>query len=196
MNHSHPTLLLPWYVNGTLAVDERALVTAHIADCSACRDEIELLTLIQHTVATESVPAPGDLIKQKILGELQKTRQLKPLHPNNIWTLALATAAALIIVVESSLLFQAYRDPALSTQLAGSNQSELRIRFKSHARADEIAQLLESVQADIIGGPTNKTHFYTLRIRSLDKQAPKVHLETLIKQLKSHSELVDYVDQD
>jgi anti-sigma factor RsiW len=38
--HAEATLLLPWYVNGTLAEDDRSRVDAHIAVCTLCAEEI------------------------------------------------------------------------------------------------------------------------------------------------------------
>lgn len=32
--------LIPWYVNGTLSVDESRQVAAHLAGCEACREEL------------------------------------------------------------------------------------------------------------------------------------------------------------
>lgn len=32
--------LIPWYVNGTLSVDEARHVAAHLSQCESCRDEL------------------------------------------------------------------------------------------------------------------------------------------------------------
>jgi anti-sigma factor RsiW len=32
--------LIPWYVNGTLSVDEARRVAAHLSQCESCRDEL------------------------------------------------------------------------------------------------------------------------------------------------------------
>src|SRR5947199_119876 len=41
--HKVADALLPWFVNGTLDADERALVEQHITECARCRDEVEWL---------------------------------------------------------------------------------------------------------------------------------------------------------
>ncbi len=52
---------LPWYVNGTLAMPERAAVDEHLRACAACRAEIELdqrLANMLQVDDTRVVPAP------------------------------------------------------------------------------------------------------------------------------------------
>ncbi|MEQ8234393.1 MAG: zf-HC2 domain-containing protein [Gammaproteobacteria bacterium] len=41
--HAQAAALLPWYVNGTLAADERALVRTHLGECLVCRREAQRL---------------------------------------------------------------------------------------------------------------------------------------------------------
>jgi len=38
---SSVVLLLPWFLNGTLDSDERDLVSSHLSDCEACREEMK-----------------------------------------------------------------------------------------------------------------------------------------------------------
>src|SRR5690242_15210109 len=38
--HERTQSLLPWYVNDTLEVDERAEVESHLADCAECRGDV------------------------------------------------------------------------------------------------------------------------------------------------------------
>ena len=44
--HREATLLLPWYVNGTLEGAERARTDRHVRECVACKGEVEAQTLI------------------------------------------------------------------------------------------------------------------------------------------------------
>ena len=38
--HEQAQQLLPWYINGTLEADERAMVEAHLSDCADCRADM------------------------------------------------------------------------------------------------------------------------------------------------------------
>jgi hypothetical protein len=51
--HRKVTELLPWLVNDTLRGGERAGVERHLAECAACRSEMEDLRALQASVAEE-----------------------------------------------------------------------------------------------------------------------------------------------
>ncbi len=60
--HRQASLLLPWYVNETLAEDERDFVRAHLAECAECRDDLGVLQTMRESVVAGSaapiVPKP------------------------------------------------------------------------------------------------------------------------------------------
>lgn len=45
--------LIPWLANGTLSSDESAEVTAHLADCEACRRELAEILRVKRSVQDE-----------------------------------------------------------------------------------------------------------------------------------------------
>ncbi len=45
--------LLPWYASGTLEGSETRLVTAHLASCDACREELALVLRLRRGVEGE-----------------------------------------------------------------------------------------------------------------------------------------------
>lgn len=49
--HNETQMLLPWYVNGTLDHAERMIVDAHLAECGACREDLESERRLAHAVA-------------------------------------------------------------------------------------------------------------------------------------------------
>lgn len=55
--HESVMQLLPWYVNGTLEAAERRSVEHHLEHCAECRDNVELLSQVRHSVRNDS-PAP------------------------------------------------------------------------------------------------------------------------------------------
>ena len=52
--HQEIFLLLPWYVNGTLAPDEFAEVRAHFNDCLTCQHELEFLSNIERAATDQN----------------------------------------------------------------------------------------------------------------------------------------------
>lgn len=67
--HSAVDGLLPWYVNETLSVGERARVRRHLDECGACREAASLLSRVESVVvrptATPILPPlrPGRLLE-------------------------------------------------------------------------------------------------------------------------------------
>lgn len=45
--------MIPWYATGTLSPEETHAITAHMADCSACREELALVLRLKVGVEDE-----------------------------------------------------------------------------------------------------------------------------------------------
>lgn len=55
--HEYMKLLLPWYANGTLSLDERSQLVQHLEICGECREDLAVLQQVQNGVKRIS-PAP------------------------------------------------------------------------------------------------------------------------------------------
>jgi hypothetical protein len=58
--HQNVALLLPWFVMATLDADESALVENHLADCAACRRELEWHRQLRAAQAAPVAPRDVD----------------------------------------------------------------------------------------------------------------------------------------
>ncbi len=59
VEHDDITMLLPWYVNGTLDDADRRRIDQHLATCKHCSDELSLCNEIQNaTLADGAIPIP------------------------------------------------------------------------------------------------------------------------------------------
>ena len=69
--HERSTLLLPWYVNGTLQGTELESVESHIAACPSCRAEISHLGRLQNAIQKAGpVPLPPTPDPQALLARV------------------------------------------------------------------------------------------------------------------------------
>lgn len=66
------TLLLPWYLLGTLQEAEQREVTAHVGGCERCRDDLSRLSRMreQLTAAYADQPPPSAQLKQAVFARI------------------------------------------------------------------------------------------------------------------------------
>jgi anti-sigma factor RsiW len=79
----HPTVaLLPWYLNGTLSVEERTDVSAHLQECPACRTEMEELVRMNEQIkrAVRTGPLPSAGLAQTVLSRVRQEARLREEH--------------------------------------------------------------------------------------------------------------------
>lgn len=118
-------LLLPWYVNGTLAADERALVEQHLDHCHDCRESVGELRQIASAVMkgepTPLVPEPP------VANFLDKAFAAKKPAPASRPIPGFAIAASLLALIAvaywliaslpQSNVFQTVTDPGRNAEI-------------------------------------------------------------------------------
>lgn len=70
MNTCTPTReLIPWYINGSLSVDEARQVAAHLLRCESCRDELAQIMRLNIEVcrAFDEIKSMKTEVKKKVL---------------------------------------------------------------------------------------------------------------------------------
>jgi Putative zinc-finger len=140
----HPGELLPWYVNGTLAGEERRRVEAHLASCLACRREVAELEGLRRDVkaaAAQAPPGPEGLAR--LLRQVERERGL----PRRGWWRPWSLAAAVAVVVGGLALWWTARgparveyregEPARIRSLVGPEEALPRSRFLLRWETDE-----------------------------------------------------------
>lgn len=151
---SHPTDLLPWWVNGTLQPAERARVETHLKQCEQCREEVAFLEKIRTGLRAAPQPDAGELSLKRLMREVRKGQSARRPRFGG-W----AIAAALVIALQGGLLLTQWRDTAdeasyqaLSTET--SSQTVLQVQFAPTATVAQIQALLDGLNARIIDGPS------------------------------------------
>jgi anti-sigma factor RsiW len=183
--HGEATELLPWLVNDTLNSDERAGVERHLAQCVACRNEVENLRALQAYIAcddedplpaqalgrinarldqTESAPGPRRILRRIAL----QWRRTGPWLRGAVMAQAAAVLALLIVVLLAQPAPQYYRTLA-ATPVRASLNTELVVVFNAALREREIRSLLLRVHARIVDGPS-PAGAYTLQVARGEQQ--------------------------
>lgn len=185
--HEDTRLLLPWYLNGTLAGDELQRVRRHIGACLVCRQElahlrrkVELieeydqpLTSPEQSFARLMQRIEADKRRhtkaESILGSLASTIKnrwwsaRRPALAVSLLALVAATTAGLLLQQDTSksVTYRTLADaPAVMT--GSSTNGMLRAVFDGSLNLDAFHQLLRECGVTINAGP-NSVGAYTLQ---------------------------------
>lgn len=158
-DHKATIELIPWYVNGTLPDDERAIVERHVRACVTCRsalaDEKRLLGLMREQPAMPFETGHGIA---DLLHRIDGRRQGKRLSARIPYAVA-AACLAMVAVVLLVNPFVPAPDPAqgrfsTQTNAAGEAGSRVDIVFEASLAASEISALIESLGGQLESGPS------------------------------------------
>lgn len=168
--HEEVQVLLPWFVNGTLAPDEAKRVETHSARCADCRSDAFVERRLAEAVANHSPEWEGGWERMRELLRHERPARAprlgRPVVSRLSWVAAapFAAAAALALVFVNGTPQQPagpqYR--ALSTA-GGTAQPNLIVQFEPGTRVADIQRLLEFSNARLVDGPT-VTGAYLLRV--------------------------------
>ncbi len=195
---THPEELLPWFVNGTLSVEERVEVEQHVESCVQCQQEIALLQKIRTEVKDTPVQSPGEFGLNRLLNEVrhkQKGVGVTPQTQSRGWQTGLAIAASLMIFVQAGLLFDAWFLSKPMSPLAGPQKDGvvLQVTFEPTTTEAQIRELMTDIQATFIDGPSS-LGLYRIRLDSIASSQSSVH--DTIKQLRQHTDIIHHVARD
>jgi anti-sigma factor RsiW len=195
--HEEITLLLPWYVNGTLDDLSRERLEAHVDACPACRNDLSLEQRIFATIDGETAIdyVPGASLKrlQTQLASLQSRVAVPelPQSPGRTPWRALAAASIVAVTVSISVLlverWVQLRPPAaqppyrtVTVDTPRSRDEVIRAVFAPNITLVELQTILDEAQLRIISGPSEAG------VYSLASNSGKPVRSSLI-QLRRHS---------
>jgi anti-sigma-K factor RskA len=124
-DHEEIRGLLPGYVLDALDPEESALVQSHLSRCAACRREVAAFLRVTDQLALGAAeasrgPAPRPELEGRILREASLTRARQPVRTARRWTVGLAAAAAvLILLLGAGNILQWTRSPQFQARSRG-----------------------------------------------------------------------------
>jgi hypothetical protein len=172
----HPeATLLPWYVTGKIADQDRLQVEQHLVACQSCREELDaevaLRQSLMNAYSSETGPSPQlarSVFAQVSAEALARRRPLAVSSSSWIeqvdqWIRGLLivewvpTLATLLLVGQVGIIMwlaQASQEVnQVTTRSLGSPTVSFRILFQEQATEAQIRTLLSSVHGRIVNGP-------------------------------------------
>lgn len=167
MNHRQAWDLIPWYVNGSLG-DGQEPLQRHLAQCAACRAELEAQRTLHGAMQTRSqVENMPHQSLQKLMARIDA--QPAPLAaapavgfraPRVVgWLVAVVLVQALLLGVLAIDLLRAPRASAapfrtVTTPAAVPGMPSVRAVFSPEMTLGELQALLERTHLRIVNGPS------------------------------------------
>jgi len=166
-------LLLPWYLNRTLAEEERRSVEEHLLVCGGCRAELEstVASRGQLRAAWDQLPVPAASLRDRVMSQVRqegvasagKTRRA----PSPMQTLSeflqrlmqptwVPTAALAVILLQAGAITWLVQPqaPEINTRGVGPvAAARIRVVFNPHATMGEIREGLVALGGFIVDGP-------------------------------------------
>lgn len=166
--------LLPFYLNGTLSVEEKAKVEQVLSTDAGLEEELKLLDRIRTSVQ-EELPgnSPGDLGLARLGRDLARAAPAR--RPS---LAALAAAFALGAILSGVIAVQAMRTPDGAYRQAGAAPAaeSLLVAFRADATAGEISDLLVAGNFVIVDGPSALGLFHVAPPEGVDPAAAVAEL--------------------
>ena len=195
---AHPDELLPWFVSGTLADEERHEVEQHVASCLTCQQEITLLERIRTQVKATPTQSPGEAGLTRFLREVHEEQAVTraPAEPPSWgWRTGLAIAASFIIFIQAGLLIDVWFLSKPILPLAGpqAQSSVLQITFEPSVTEAQIRQTMDQIHATFIDGPSS-LGIYRVRIEGAEAEPSST--DKAIHHLRQQTTVIRHVAHD
>jgi anti-sigma factor RsiW len=146
-------LLLPWYVSGQLAPEERARVERALSGSPALRRALEEERRLQAAVATAPLPEPPAIDPDVLLG-----RAAAAVSPHPGWLKPALAAAVLVALLEGAALIWLTPGAVFRTASAPAakivvEQTRYAVQFVEDASVAAVRAALAEAELGIVRGP-------------------------------------------
>ncbi|HED13645.1 MAG TPA: hypothetical protein ENI62_08330 [Gammaproteobacteria bacterium] len=193
--------LLPWYVNGTLAGEERERVEAYVEQDQGGQIEVAFLRSVQTAIREQQdeVVSPAEVGWRRLQKTIAEQRHEAPLQTGKQrhWWRPTLAAAALLLLVQGGVLVQiwpVYKQhyTVLSSSRQGATGIVLQVSFDPAISEEQLRGIINNIEAQIVGGP-GALGIYRLRLPAEIKQTAAIN--RLIRRLRD-TPGVTTVEQD
>ena len=173
LSHEDLSQFLPWYANGTLSLEEYALVEEHLKTCGACQDALQLLRNVGVAMTELAEEAPMVKLSFDKIGAAAENSETSKRAARRrsfadwldaIWNPP-PQITRLVFVIQLALIlglgiysYTLRRETPTYTTLSGTEEStggaRLTINFATNTTVEQMSQILSSIGGRIVSGPS------------------------------------------
>lgn len=129
------------YLDGVLPVGEQHLVSEHLAECDACRTEINQLQELRHALRSLPVPPPSADFRNRVFAQV---RQIRHKRQRLLGGLTTAIAASLVMWIGVALFQPASNTTGIQAIAMGiSDTREVKLVFNAPEAFQRVTFKLE-----------------------------------------------------
>jgi CheY-like chemotaxis protein len=212
--HDEVSLLLPWYLNGSLEQHEIARIDRHLADCAACGSELRELTEVATAIAADTdEDLEDDLAARASFARLRPSLRTKTysaptkvVRSGRLWRqtrarggLAAFALAASVMLLLTPTLLQHGPQPGdgdyvtLANSKSANAGEQLQIVFAPELAQTQRDALLAAVGGRLVG-ESNSAGAHKVRLERADTPAGTASVVAFLRQQPGVL-LVEPVDQ-
>lgn len=178
-DHREASVLLPWFVNGTLEEAERARVERHVGECVACRREVDAQRRLAEALSSAAPPSGVEAGLRSLHARLPLQAE-NAAPPARGWFSALAARwpyaviavqlLALALLLPANLPQQAPYRTLSSSPTAQAPANAVVVVFDAGATHASVSSLLRELRLRMVDGP-NRHGAYVLEPEGGQQQA-------------------------
>lgn len=172
---------LPWLANGTLPAERAAYVQEHVAECAACRRELEFLQQLVAHMPEARAHHPGAPAFSQLLNRItRRDRRVRG------WKMAAAVMLLLggvVMLATPVYLLQPRYQGVTDILVLPAETVQMQVTFES-GNAAALARILEQHKATLVAGPLQEGE-YVLEFPVSDRD----HAQALARELETDSNI-------
>ena len=121
---------LQLYIDGRLSLEQMRLLEEHVAECTACREELAMLEEVSHHLSTMQMVAEPVNLHEQIMQRVAMSAPRSSTQPFSSWRPSLGDLLAAILLATVATLGSVLEQPTLRALLPiGNGHDSLSIVF-------------------------------------------------------------------
>ncbi len=185
-------LLLPWYANGTLSLEDRRRIDALLAASPDLRAELAWLETVRGELKRSTEAGTDDGGLGELLGRIDVPAEgnvvpiARPARPR--WHMPALAIAASLVLVQAVVIGVLVQQPDETLRpLSGPVDPRgvlLQVRFQPQATEAEMRGLLTGIGGELVAGP-GALGLYTVRVDTTRAQSARAALAARVDVVES-----------